>query len=60
MLSEKLIKARKRNVPKLINLNEMQKIHELSKVYGFKIIEDASHAIGGRQRGNSKYSDIAI
>ena len=26
---------------------DMIKIHELSRKYGFKIIEDASHAIGG-------------
>ena len=37
---------------------------ELSKEYGFKIIEDASHAIGGRYLGESiggcKYSDITV
>ena len=42
----------------------MQKIHELSKIYGFKIIEDASHAIGGKYKGetigNCKYSDIVV
>ncbi len=30
---------------------EMQKIAELSERYGFRIIEDASHAIGGAYRG---------
>ena len=29
---------------------DMEKIHELSKVYGFSIIEDASHAIGGNTK----------
>jgi UDP-4-amino-4,6-dideoxy-N-acetyl-beta-L-altrosamine transaminase len=42
----------------------MKKIHSLSKKYGFKIIEDASHAIGGRYLddpiGNCKYSDITV
>lgn len=43
---------------------DMQKIHALSKEYGFKIIEDASHAIGGRYFdrpiGNCEYSDITV
>lgn len=43
---------------------DMQAIHELSKRYGFKIIEDASHAIGGRYQGrpigNCEYSDITV
>lgn len=43
---------------------EMDKIHALSKQYGFKIIEDASHAIGatykGQLVGNCQYSDIAV
>ena len=43
---------------------DMQRIHELSKIYGFKVIEDASHAIGGKYQnqwvGNCRYSDIAI
>lgn len=43
---------------------DMQSIHRLSKRYGFKIIEDASHAVGGRYRGepigNCRYSDICI
>jgi UDP-4-amino-4,6-dideoxy-N-acetyl-beta-L-altrosamine transaminase/dTDP-4-dehydrorhamnose reductase len=43
---------------------EMDKIHSLSKEYGFKIIEDASHAIGatykGKPVGNCSYSDIAV
>jgi UDP-4-amino-4,6-dideoxy-N-acetyl-beta-L-altrosamine transaminase len=43
---------------------EMKQIHSLSKKYGFRIIEDASHAIGGRYLngpvGNCKYSDITV
>ncbi|MBW0434103.1 UDP-4-amino-4,6-dideoxy-N-acetyl-beta-L-altrosamine transaminase [Leptospira yasudae] len=43
---------------------EMEKIHSLSQEYGFKIIEDASHAIGGKYKnepiGNCRYSDITI
>lgn len=43
---------------------DMKAIHELSKQYGFYIIEDASHAIGGSycdtKIGACKYSDISI
>lgn len=43
---------------------EMASIHALGQQYGFKIIEDASHAIGGRYKGerigNSRYSDITV
>lgn len=43
---------------------DMQAIHRLSKRYGFRIIEDASHAIGGKYRdqpiGNCRYSDISV
>jgi len=43
---------------------EMGRIHALSQQYGFKIIEDASHAIGGRYKGepigNCRYSDITV
>ena len=42
----------------------MEKIFILSKKYGFKIIEDASHAIGGKYKdlaiGSCKFSDITI
>jgi dTDP-4-amino-4,6-dideoxygalactose transaminase len=42
----------------------MAAIHALGKEYGFKIIEDASHAIGGRYKGeaigNGRYSDITV
>ncbi len=43
---------------------DMVGIHALSQQYGFKIIEDASHAIGGKYRGehigNCRYSDITV
>jgi len=43
---------------------DMERIYQLSKKYGFSIIEDASHAIGGKYRnqpiGNCQYSDITI
>ena len=43
---------------------DMQAIHTLARRYGFKIIEDASHAIGGKYQGefigNGKYSDITV
>jgi UDP-4-amino-4,6-dideoxy-N-acetyl-beta-L-altrosamine transaminase len=43
---------------------DMQAIHVLAKRYGFKVIEDASHAIGGKYQGefvgNGKYSDITV
>lgn len=42
----------------------MREIRELSEQYGFKIIEDASHAIGarylGQPVGNCEYSDITV
>ncbi len=43
---------------------DMAGIFALSQRYGFRIIEDASHAIGGKYRGqpigNCQYSDIAV
>ena len=71
-LSEKLEIAKKENkLPKIVipvHLSgqscEMKEIFELSKQYGFKIIEDASHGIGGkylgRPIGNCNYSDITV
>ena len=71
-LKKKLIQAEKKNrLPKVVipvHLSgqscEMEEIHKLSQQYGFKIIEDASHAIGGKYQnqpiGSNKYSDITI
>jgi UDP-4-amino-4,6-dideoxy-N-acetyl-beta-L-altrosamine transaminase len=43
---------------------DMAAIRALGQQYGFKIIEDASHAIGGKYRGefigNSRFSDITV
>lgn len=43
---------------------DMHAIHALSQRYGFKIIEDASHAIGGKYKGqfigNGCFSDITV
>jgi len=71
-LEKKLIAAQKvGKLPKIVipvhfsgQSCDMQAIHELAKKYGFSIIEDASHAIGGKYKGepigNSRYSDITI
>lgn len=43
---------------------DMVAIHALGKKYGFRIIEDASHAIGGKYKGefigNGRYSDVTV
>ncbi|MBQ0764460.1 UDP-4-amino-4,6-dideoxy-N-acetyl-beta-L-altrosamine transaminase [Marinobacter psychrophilus] len=43
---------------------DMEAIHELGHRYGFRVIEDASHAIGGGYKGkfigNGLYSDITV
>ncbi len=43
---------------------DMKAIHALSLKYGFKIIEDASHAVGAKYQGepvgNCSYSDITV
>ena len=43
---------------------EMEAIYALSQEYGFRIIEDACHAIGGRYKGqpigNCRYGDITV
>ena len=71
-LETKLEKARKnRKLPKILipvhlcgTSCDMEKIHQLSKEYKFHIIEDASHAIGGKYNfsyvGSCKYSDICV
>jgi len=71
-LAEKLAAAEKIDkLPKIVvpvhmcgQSCDMAAIHELSKKYGFKIIEDASHAIGGLYMGdaigNGRYSDITV
>ena len=43
---------------------DMAGIYALSQQYGFKIIEDASHALGGKYKaeaiGNCRFSDITV
>lgn len=72
LLEEKLkIAEREGRLPKIVvpvHLSgqscDMKAIHSLAQRYGFKIIEDASHAIGGKYRseaiGSCRYSDITI
>ncbi len=71
-LSEKLEKAKKINrLPKIVipvhfagQPCDMEAIYDLSLNYGFKIIEDASHAIGAsynkKKVGSCTYSDITV
>lgn len=71
-LEEKLIQAEKEGrLPKIVvpvHLTgqpcNMARIHALGQKYGFRIIEDASHAIGGRYKGepigSCRYSDITV
>lgn len=43
---------------------DMERIYTLSQQFGFRVIEDASHAIGGKYQGlpigNCRYSDITV
>ena len=71
-LEKKLVEAKRENkLPKLLipvhmcgQSCDMKKIKELADIYKFKIIEDASHAIGGSyldsKVGSCKYSDITV
>jgi UDP-4-amino-4,6-dideoxy-N-acetyl-beta-L-altrosamine transaminase len=71
-LSEKLQIAKRNGVlPKIVipvhfagQSCDMKAIHELAVQYGFKVIEDASHAIGGKYLGKSiggcDYSNVTI
>lgn len=71
-LEEKLVEAEKAGrLPKIVvpvhlagQPCDMAAIHALGRKYGFRIIEDASHAIGGRYKGepigNCRYSDITV
>ncbi len=71
-LKKKLVRAKKGNtLPKLVvpvhfsgQSCEMKEIWALSKEYGFKIVEDACHALGGeylsKKVGSCEYSDMAV
>ena len=72
VLEKKLINAEKiGRLPKVVipvhlagQSCEMDKIYALGQKYGFSIIEDASHAIGGKYKNNAiggcQYSDITV
>ena len=71
-LEQKLVRASEQNcLPKVLipvhfagQSCEMDKIANLSRQYGFKVIEDASHAIGGKYQdkpiGCCEFSDLAV
>ena len=71
-LEKKLVQAKQQGkLPKVVvavhlcgQPCDMKAIHALSLEYGFKVIEDASHAIGGRYLeqpiGSCEYSDITV
>jgi UDP-4-amino-4,6-dideoxy-N-acetyl-beta-L-altrosamine transaminase len=71
-LAEKLIQAKQDGrLPKVVipvhlcgQPCDMEGIQALSQRYGFKVIEDASHAVGGSYKGarigNCRYSDITV
>ena len=71
-LTKKLKLAKKENkVPKILVAVhlcglpcDMEDIYKLSQEYGFHVIEDACHAIGGRYQnspiGDCQYSDITV
>ena len=71
LLEEKLKKTKKHKIPKVIIPihfagcpYDQKKLFTLSKKYKFKIIEDASHAIGARNQGekvgNCRWSDATV
>jgi len=71
-LKEKLYNAKKvGRLPKILipvhmcgTSCDMVEIKKLSEEYGFKIVEDSAHAIGGKYNnkpvGNCEYSDISV
>jgi len=71
-LADKLVRAKRLGVlPKLVipvhfagQSCDMEAISQLAHEYGFKIVEDASHAIGSKWNGINigacRYSDVAV
>jgi UDP-4-amino-4,6-dideoxy-N-acetyl-beta-L-altrosamine transaminase len=71
-LSKKLFLAsKKKKIPKILTIVHMaglatnlDEIYRLSRQYNFKIIEDASHALGSKYKGESvgscRWSDITV
>ena len=71
-LRRRLVSAKKKGrLPKIVvpvhlsgSSCDMEEIATLSKEFGFRVIEDASHAIGGSHKGHNvgscKFCDIAV
>jgi UDP-4-amino-4,6-dideoxy-N-acetyl-beta-L-altrosamine transaminase len=71
-LADKLASARREGrLPKVVipvhlcgQSCDMAAIHALAQQYGFTVVEDASHALGGRYKGerigSGRYSDITV
>ena len=70
-LEKKLLITPKKKRPSVIipvhfagQPNEQEKLFSLSKKYGFKIIEDASHSLGAKRKnqkvGNCKWSELTV
>ena len=70
-LKEKLEKTKTKNLPKIlipVHIGgyscDMKKISDLSKKYNFKVIEDASHALGSKyynhKVGSCKFSEMTV
>lgn len=71
-LARKLAQARAQNrLPKIVvpvhlagQSCDMAAIHALAREYGFHIVEDASHAVGGRYQGrpvgDGRFSDVTV
>lgn len=71
ILENKLKKTQKKNLPKVLIVThlagescDLKKLYDLKKKYKFKIIEDASHALGSSYKknkiGDAKYSDLVV
>jgi len=72
LLSEKLKRAKREGrLPKIVvpvhfggQPTQQEKIWELAKEYGFRVLEDASHAVGatrcGEPVGSCRWSDVTV
>ena len=71
ILKKKLETTKKKYLPKVLitvhfggQPTQQDQIYKLSKKYGFKILEDASHSIGATYKnyksGNCRWSDITV
>jgi UDP-4-amino-4,6-dideoxy-N-acetyl-beta-L-altrosamine transaminase len=71
-LEEKLVAAQRNGtLPKLLipvhfagQSCDMARIADLARIYGFRVVEDASHAVGGRYRqtaiGSCSFSEMTV